>query len=260
MSRDYMGRDEFRDEARAKRERSDIDWKEIDRETTRAEQMAALRAENEALRAQLAPRPAQQAGEAVATVYAFMWTLFDGFSIKERRLSFTKDDPFAVVVANSIGNLTSISAPLTLCDDAASPQPADMEKAVEAREIVARSIYEKMEHADGNGNKGSFDEGGFYPCLAYRYADAAITAAAPFLRGVAEPVGLDGTPFDFPVGTQVEKTGGYNFPGEVRSTFLTKSGQRRYVVEATVAGYSGMLHIFSEQQLVLASEAEGQEP
>lgn len=51
------------------------------------------------------------------------------------------------------------------------------------------------------------------------------------------------------VGDQVQKVRGYKFPGEIRSVFGTKSGQPRFVVECTVPGLEGMLHIFNAEQL-----------
>lgn len=68
---------------------------------------------------------------------------------------------------------------------------------------------------------------------------------------------LDSLPYWFPIGTAVAKTNGYPFPGEVRSTFTTRHGQRRYVVEATGKDYAGMLHIFNEQQLCDPSKDGG---
>lgn len=59
--------------------------------------------------------------------------------------------------------------------------------------------------------------------------------------------------FKFDIGDKVYKqTGDYNFPGEIRSLFKTRNGSIRYVVEATWAGYEGMLHIFNESQLEFA--------
>src|SRR6478752_2736364 len=56
------------------------------------------------------------------------------------------------------------------------------------------------------------------------------------------------------IGDKVQKTQGYPFPGEVRSVFWTRSGQRRYVVEATGQDYAGMLHIFNREQLSFATD------
>lgn len=61
-----------------------------------------------------------------------------------------------------------------------------------------------------------------------------------------------------PVGTPVEKVGGYQFPGVVVAAFHTLAGQERFVVEATGEAYAGMLHIFNGGQL-RALEAEGRE-
>jgi hypothetical protein len=60
----------------------------------------------------------------------------------------------------------------------------------------------------------------------------------------------------FSVGDAVVKISGYPFPGEIRSIFTTKAGNVLYVVEATGAGYAGMLHIFNGEQLHYADIAE----
>lgn len=52
------------------------------------------------------------------------------------------------------------------------------------------------------------------------------------------------------IGDKVTKSTGYLFPGEVRSVFFNKAGERRLVIEATGANYAGMLHIFSPHQLI----------
>lgn len=51
------------------------------------------------------------------------------------------------------------------------------------------------------------------------------------------------------VGDKVEKITGYPFPGVVVSLFTTLTGQPRFVVECTVEGVEGCLHIFSRTQL-----------
>lgn len=53
------------------------------------------------------------------------------------------------------------------------------------------------------------------------------------------------------VGTPVQKHSGYSFPGEIRAAFRNRAGEIRYVVEATVVPYQGMLHIFSPSQIVV---------
>lgn len=58
-------------------------------------------------------------------------------------------------------------------------------------------------------------------------------------------VRLDVTAFE--VGSEVEKDGGYMFPGEVVAAFHTRDGKVRYVVEHLTS--AGLLHIFSESQL-----------
>jgi len=49
-------------------------------------------------------------GESHRTVFAWAWTLFGNGSIWRRALTWTKDDPFAVEVANP--NFTSVAVPL----------------------------------------------------------------------------------------------------------------------------------------------------
>ena len=51
------------------------------------------------------------------------------------------------------------------------------------------------------------------------------------------------------VGDNVEKVSGYKWPGVVVSVFDTLSGERRVVVECTVAEITGALHIYNEKQL-----------
>lgn len=51
------------------------------------------------------------------------------------------------------------------------------------------------------------------------------------------------------IGQTVNKKTGYKYPGIVVSVFDTTIGATRYVVEATGQEYSGMLHIFNEDQL-----------
>ena len=56
------------------------------------------------------------------------------------------------------------------------------------------------------------------------------------------------------VGTRVEKTSGYKWPGTVVAVFTTLSGEIRYVVECTVPEISGALHIYNKQQLKAVGE------
>lgn len=53
----------------------------------------------------------------------------------------------------------------------------------------------------------------------------------------------------FNVGDLIEKKSGYHFTGMIRSVFTKLNGDVRYVVECTVTGCEGMLHIFSEKDL-----------
>ena len=47
----------------------------------------------------------------------------------------------------------------------------------------------------------------------------------------------------FATGDRVVKTKGYRYPGVVVAAFQTTRGLWRYVVECTVEGVEGMLHI-----------------
>jgi hypothetical protein len=58
----------------------------------------------------------------------------------------------------------------------------------------------------------------------------------------------------FKVGDKVEKVSGYKWPGVVVSVFDTLSGERRVVVECTVAEISGALHIYNEKQLMTIND------
>lgn len=51
------------------------------------------------------------------------------------------------------------------------------------------------------------------------------------------------------VGDRVEKVSGYKFPGVIVSAFLTLAGELRFVVECTIPGCEGMLHIYAENNL-----------
>ena len=53
----------------------------------------------------------------------------------------------------------------------------------------------------------------------------------------------------FKIGDVVNKTSGYKYPGIVVSVFENTKGEIRYVVECTLEGVQGMLHIFNESQL-----------
>lgn len=50
-------------------------------------------------------------------------------------------------------------------------------------------------------------------------------------------------------GNKVRKKTGYKFNGEVVSRFFKLDGTPRYVVECTVPGCEGILHIFNGDQL-----------
>lgn len=58
----------------------------------------------------------------------------------------------------------------------------------------------------------------------------------------------------FKLYSYVHKKEGYRYPGMVVSVFTTRAGKVRYVVEAFDPNFEGMLHIFSEEQLVSTNE------
>jgi hypothetical protein len=62
----------------------------------------------------------------------------------------------------------------------------------------------------------------------------------------------------FRMGDKVRKRNGYEYPGFIVSVFTNRAGAVRYVVEADHPAFSGMLHIFNEEQLELR-ESRGQE-
>ena len=53
----------------------------------------------------------------------------------------------------------------------------------------------------------------------------------------------------FVYGQPVQKTRGYKFPGIVVAVFTNLAYETRYVVECTVEGVEGCLHIYSERDL-----------
>ena len=59
----------------------------------------------------------------------------------------------------------------------------------------------------------------------------------------------------FKVGDEVEKAGGYCWPGTVVAVFSILAGQVRVVVECTVTEVAGALYIYSESQLRRRHEA-----
>jgi hypothetical protein len=54
---------------------------------------------------------------------------------------------------------------------------------------------------------------------------------------------------EFTVGDKVRKSYGYLFSGVIVSVFKTLGEGQRVVVECTVAGANGILHIFNPKQL-----------
>jgi hypothetical protein len=58
------------------------------------------------------------------------------------------------------------------------------------------------------------------------------------------------------VGDRVQKASGCKWPGVVVSVFNTLAGKTRVVIECTVPQVSGALHIYSPEQLVVASDTQ----
>jgi hypothetical protein len=58
----------------------------------------------------------------------------------------------------------------------------------------------------------------------------------------------------FKIGDRVRKRSGYEYPGFVVSVFTNRAGAVRYVIEADHPAFSGMLHIFNEEQLELRGQ------
>lgn len=53
----------------------------------------------------------------------------------------------------------------------------------------------------------------------------------------------------FSLGDKVKKSKGYAWPGVVVAVFFTTAGHCRIVVECTVPGVAGALHIYNPEQL-----------
>lgn len=51
------------------------------------------------------------------------------------------------------------------------------------------------------------------------------------------------------LGHRVKKVKGYPFPGVIVAKFYTLAGKERFVVECDVPEVSGILHIYSPEQL-----------
>ena len=58
----------------------------------------------------------------------------------------------------------------------------------------------------------------------------------------------------FKIGDRVRKRSGYEYPGFVVSVFTNGARAVRYVIEADHPAFSGMLHIFNEEQLELRGQ------
>ena len=64
--------------------------------------------------------------------------------------------------------------------------------------------------------------------------------------------------FEFWPGDRVKKKEGYEWPGFVVCSFRNLEGRARYVVECTVPGVKGALHIYSGHQLEKVDEPAGE--
>jgi hypothetical protein len=56
------------------------------------------------------------------------------------------------------------------------------------------------------------------------------------------------------VGDFVIKINGYKWPGEIRAIFTNRKGETRCVVECTVPGVEGALHIYDPDQLMVLTD------
>ena len=63
-----------------------------------------------------------------------------------------------------------------------------------------------------------------------------------------------GNPVKLKIGDDVKKIKGYAWPGVIVARFTTLAGKTRYVVECTVPGVEGALHIYSPEQLRIRDE------
>lgn len=53
----------------------------------------------------------------------------------------------------------------------------------------------------------------------------------------------------FNIGDRVRKLKGYRYPGIIVSVFKNLAGETRFVVESSIPGAEGWLHIFNGDQL-----------
>lgn len=155
-------------------------------------------------------------------------------------------DEWDFVFEDTAGSLPTDAQPLAL------DKPADalLDEVWNAAVIQAAMIAKDCVHLTPEPDKAIMTMLGgrskLHLASAASHPDAATEAGAETPR--------------LPVGTQVEKIGGYPFPGEIRASFTTRGGQERFVVEATGEQYAGMLHIFNGGQLrvALSSAPEGE--
>lgn len=118
---------------------------------------------------------------------------------------------------------------------------------VSSNDIILRGEYRDLQSCEINtlegvmvGNKGDYIikgvKGEIYPCkpdiFEATYEGEGLNETEPFFEG-----------------NKVKKKGGYNFRGVVVAAFTKLNGQERYVVECTVPGCEGMLHIYNGSQL-----------
>lgn len=82
-----------------------------------------------------------------------------------------------------------------------------------------------------------------------RALGANSVCAVESIRQIAETAASVSDGYMFEVGDLVAKRRGYRWPGVVVMVGRTLAGEERVVVECTVEGVEGALHIYSPQQL-----------
>lgn len=88
-------------------------------------------------------REAPETALATDEVYAWVWTLFGNGWVWQRRLTFTKDDPFAFEVSISPNGFISVPVPLTLARLSAAERRAPDAVAV-TPEMVSAALFAKV--------------------------------------------------------------------------------------------------------------------
>ena len=85
--------------------------------------------------------------------------------------------------------------------------------------------------------------------ICERAAGADSACAVESIPQIAEMAASVSDGYMFEVGDIVAKSSGYRWHGVVVAVFRTLAGRERVVVECTVEGVEGALHVYSPQQL-----------